>query len=58
MVPDDFAAVLLRAKALQAFQLGAVTGKLCLLHEPKMNDLDVIRDPSGNHVVQKHHTLC
>lgn len=46
MVPDSFAAALLSAKALRAPQLGAVTGKLCLLHNPNMNELDVTRQPS------------
>lgn len=43
MVPDSIAAALLSAKALQ---LGAVTGKLCLPHNPNMNELDVTREPS------------
>lgn len=44
--PDFTAAALLSAKALRALQLGAVTGKLCLLHNPNMNELDVTREPS------------
>lgn len=46
MVPGFIAAALLRAKALCALQLGAVTGKLSLLHNPNMNELDVTRQPS------------
>lgn len=45
-MPEDIARVLLSAKATCALQLRAVTGKLCLLHNPNMNELDVIRKPS------------
>lgn len=45
-MPGYMATVLLGAGATHALQLGAVTGKLYLLHNPNMDELDVTCEPS------------
>lgn len=43
---DYIDTVLVNAMAMHTLQLGAVTGKLCFLHNQNMNEFDVTCEPS------------